>query len=68
MTRPLSLNEYNMGMDNHHATHYELIELCTNILISQKEILYRAPEEVKEKSDQIYLENIFRLCQIRQGR
>lgn len=44
-----------MGMDNHHATHYQLIELCANILISQKELVYRAPEEVKEKSNQYIL-------------
>lgn len=55
ISRPLSLNESNMGMGNHHAPHYELIELCANILVSQKEIVYRMPEEVKKKTDQTYV-------------
>lgn len=50
MTRSPSLNESNMEMDNHHATHYELIEPCANILVSQKEIVLYMPEEVKQKT------------------
>lgn len=49
------MNESNMGMGNHHAPHYELIELCADILVSQKEIVYRMPEEVKKKTDQTYV-------------